>query len=82
MNYFKLAIVLLLTSSVFGQKQNSSNDSITKLETVVIEIKQQSPERLPEIKDNVLFSGKKNEVLKLSSLNANLSNNNGMFIVI
>jgi len=76
MNYFKIAIFLLVASSVFGQKQNTSNDSITKLETVVIEIKQQSPERLPEIKDNVLFSGKKNEVLKLSSLNANLTNNN------
>jgi len=76
MRYFISALFLLVSTSVLSQDQYSSNDSITKLETVVIQIKQQSPERLPEIKDNVLFSGKKNEVLKLSSLNANLTNNN------
>jgi Fe(3+) dicitrate transport protein len=37
---------------------------------------QQSPERQPEIKGTVLFSGKKNEVLKLSSITANLTTNN------
>ena len=76
MKFNKIAILLLATSSVFSQLKNTPNDSITKLETVVIQIKQQSPERMPEIKDNILFSGKKNEVLKLSNLNANLTNNN------
>jgi Fe(3+) dicitrate transport protein len=52
------------------------NDTIKKLAPVVITAKQQSPERMPETKDNVLFSGKKNEVLKLSSINGNLTNNN------
>jgi len=52
------------------------NDTIKKLTPVIIITKQQSPERMPETKDNVLFSGKKNEVLKLSSINGNLTNNN------
>jgi Fe(3+) dicitrate transport protein len=32
----------------------------------------QSPERMPEVKENVLFSGKKNEILKLSNINGTL----------
>ncbi|MDP4703852.1 MAG: TonB-dependent receptor plug domain-containing protein, partial [Polaribacter sp.] len=35
-----------------------------------------SPERMPETKKNTVYSGKKNEVLKLSSFNANLTTNN------
>ena len=38
--------------------------------------KKNSPERMAEIKDNVLFSGKKNEVLKLSNINGNFTTNN------
>jgi Fe(3+) dicitrate transport protein len=60
-----------------GQNKNSKvNDSTTNLETVRVTPLQQSPERLPVIKGNVLYSGKKNEVLRLSSFTANLSTNN------
>jgi Fe(3+) dicitrate transport protein len=60
-----------------GQNKNSKvNDSTTNLETVRVTPLQQSPERLPIIKGNVLYSGKKNEVLRLSSFTANLSTNN------
>ena len=52
------------------------NDTVKKLAPVIIVTKQQSPERMPEIMGNVIFSGKKNEVLKLSSINGNLTNNN------
>lgn len=68
-------IVLLFTGVLFAQ-QSPKTDSITKLKEVIILSKKQSPDRMPEIKDNVLFSGKKNEVLKLSNINANLTNNN------
>lgn len=34
------------------------------------------PERLNAVEDNTIFSGKKNEVIRLSSLNANLVTNN------
>ncbi|MFD0777597.1 TonB-dependent receptor plug domain-containing protein [Flavobacterium myungsuense] len=69
---------LLLTAfSVSAQEtQVQSNDTIKNLKPVYIISKQQSPERMPETKDNVLFSGKKNEVLKLSNINGNLTNNN------
>ena len=73
---FRTVIILLAPYILFGQIKSTANDTILKLKTVEIKIKQQSPERMPEIKDNILFSGKKNEVLKLSNLNANLTNNN------
>jgi Fe(3+) dicitrate transport protein len=62
--------------SIAQNKNSKVNDSITNLDTVMVTPFQQSPERLPEIKGNVLFSGKKNEVLKLSSFTANLTTNN------
>jgi Fe(3+) dicitrate transport protein len=31
---------------------------------------------MPEVKENVLFSGKKNEILKLSNINGNFATNN------
>ena len=52
------------------------NDTIKKLSTVTILVKQQTPERLREIQDNTLFSVKKNEVIRMSSINANLTTNN------
>lgn len=71
--------LLLLTSFFSIQAQENGldcNDSINRLSTVIILPKQQSPERMPEIKENVLFSGKKNEVLKLSNINGNFTTNN------
>ena len=75
MKYLFTALLCLMFAQ-FTSAQEVKNDTINKLSTVVIVVKQQSPERMPEIKDNILFSGKKNEVLKLSNLNANLTNNN------
>lgn len=69
---------ITISSTLFAQDQfeDFDNDTIKKLAPVILIAKQQSPERMPETKDNVLFSGKKNEVLKLSNINANLTNNN------
>jgi Fe(3+) dicitrate transport protein len=75
----RLLFTLLFLSTIYSNAQEKSKfakDTIQKLKTVIVIAKQQSPERMPETKDNILFSGKKNEVLKLSSLNANLTNNN------
>lgn len=69
-------LFLSTISNIAQEKSKTSNDTIQKLKAVIVVAKQQSPERMPETKDNILFSGKKNEVLKLSSLNANLTNNN------
>lgn len=76
MKFFRLTLVLFITSSVFGQIQQNPNDTITNLKTIEILVKQQSPERMPELKSNVLFSGKKNEVLKLTNINGNFTTNN------
>lgn len=77
-NFYLFLFSLIIANSAQAQVQTTEqkNDTIKKLKTVVIITKQQSPERMPEIKDNVLFSGKKNEVLKLANINGNLSNNN------
>jgi len=79
MRHLKLILFsLLLANTVKAQDnfENEINDTIKKLAPLIIVVKQQSPERMPETKDNVLFSGKKNEVLKLSNINGNLTNNN------
>jgi Fe(3+) dicitrate transport protein len=75
-NIFSL---LLLTFCYISQAQENDlayNDTIKRLAPVILTPKQQSPERMPEIKENVLFSGKKNEVLKLSNINGNFTTNN------
>jgi Fe(3+) dicitrate transport protein len=75
---YTLLFLLSIANCVCSQNKITiqENDSIKKLKTVIILTKQQSPERMPETKDNILFSGKKNEVLKLSNINGNLTNNN------
>lgn len=74
--YFILPLLVFANTSNAQDKFDVENDSVKKLTPVIIISKQQSPERMPETKDNVLFSGKKNEVLKLSNINGNLTNNN------
>lgn len=61
-----------LSAQILTQK---TNDTI-KLADIIVEVKKNSPERMPEIKENVLFSGKKNEVMKLSQINGNFTTNN------
>lgn len=62
------------TLNAFSQ-QEKPTDTL-KLEGVILEPKKNSPERMPEIKQNILFSGKKNEVLHLSKINGNFTTNN------
>ncbi len=72
-----IALAFLTSTAAIAQNYPLfSTDTVNKLEAVIIKSKQQSPERMPEIKENVLFSGKKNEVLKLSNINGNFTTNN------
>lgn len=73
---FALAFSSLIMSQSVRAQENESNDSVVKLNPVIITPIQQSPERMPETKGNVIFSGKKNEVIKLNAINANLTTNN------
>jgi Fe(3+) dicitrate transport protein len=76
----KYIAVLAFSSLFFSQSLKAqkieSNDSVVQLNPVTISPIQQSPERMPETKGNVIFSGKKNEVIKLNAINANLTTNN------
>lgn len=56
-------------------KQNEK-DSIINLNPVTVSALKVSPERRTEITQNVIYSGKKNEILNLSKMNANLTTNN------
>ena len=76
----KLTLLFFITSSVLFAQDNfqdlEQNDTIKKLKHVTVYTKVVSIDRLQEIQGNVLFSGKKNEVLHLSSINANVTTNN------
>ena len=72
-------LTLFLTCSIAilnAQTNNQKPQDTIQLKEVVLEPKKNSPERMAEIKDNVLFSGKKNEVIKLSNINGNFTTNN------
>jgi len=73
------AILFSISSFLIAQEDLydlALNDTVKKLSTVTIIVKQQTPERLHEIENNVLFSGKKNEVIRMSNINANFTTNN------
>jgi Fe(3+) dicitrate transport protein len=70
---------LFVSAFIFAQEDLfdlALNDTVKKLSTLTIIVKQQTPERLHEVENNALFSGKKNEVIRLSNLNANVTTNN------
>lgn len=70
----KLIIATIFSvTCIYGQTQK---DSIKSIPFIQIEKQIHNPERMPEIKNNVIYSGKKNEILKLNSINANLTTNN------
>ena len=54
-----------------GEKLISLNEILIKENQITNEI-----ERMPDLKNNVIYTGKKNEVIQLNRLNADLSTNN------
>lgn len=78
MKFKIIFFALVFSATVFSQEKpkKTFNDSIIILKEVIISHTRHSPERLPETKENVIYSGKKNEVIKLSRINANLTTNN------
>ena len=73
------AILFSISSFLFAQEDYydlALNDTVKKLSTVIIVVKQQTPERLQEVENNALFSGKKNEVIRMANINANITTNN------
>ncbi len=69
-----LAFTLVISSILTVQAQDTNK--VQKLQEVTVESKRAVPERLKEVEGVTIFSGKKNEVIRLSSIDANLSTNN------
>jgi Fe(3+) dicitrate transport protein len=61
---FVLSFSSLFLFQTLKAQKKESNDSIVKLNPVTVSPIQQSPERMSETKGNIIFSGKKNEVIK------------------
>lgn len=71
----KIFFILILSPSFFYYTHAQQSDSIY-LEEVKIISKRPSPERLNQIENVYIFSGKKNEVIRLSNIDANTATNN------
>jgi len=76
MNRLLVIFTCLLGIASFAQEnENTTNDSVTYLKPITVYSSKNTPERMPEVKNNVLFSGKKNEVIKLSNITGNFATN-------
>ncbi len=73
MQNFKLITFTLL---VFFSTIIVAQDSTQVLDLLQITSRRPTPERLTETENTILLAGKKNEILRLSTLNANLASNN------
>ena len=77
----KIKIVLLSLIILLSIKQNAQTDSITNMKTLG-EVEVRSIQNITgmghmkEVHDGIIYSGKKNEVVVLDSLNANTAQNN------
>ena len=71
-----ILLLLFFINSIDGIGQLTSKDSIKKLVEVHITGDQKDIERLPLLEGTRINAGKKNEVINLSALTADLSSNN------
>jgi Fe(3+) dicitrate transport protein len=65
-----------LSFLINGIAQAQDTLKVTQLQGITIEGKRAVPERLHEVDGTKIYSGKKNEVIRLSSIDANLTTNN------
>lgn len=74
--YLLIFTFLISAQILFAQKSDTSK-LINLNEVQITDLQSKNEiERLPEIEGTIIYSGKKNEVVKVSSLNADLSTNN------
>lgn len=75
MNISVLFVTFISVSIAYTQQSDTTK--VIKLNEVeVIPHKPLGVERMPDVKDNVIYAGKKTEVIELDKLNADLSTNN------
>ena len=70
----RLIALIIVSGIIFNLKAQDS--TIQQLKDVLINYKRAVPERLKEVDNNILFSGKKNEVIRIDAIDANLITNN------
>ncbi|MFM2229078.1 MAG: ABC-type iron(III) dicitrate-transport system component, TonB-dependent outer rane receptor FecA [Bacteroidota bacterium] len=77
MKFSSLLSLFILLNIATSKAQETVKDSTkTTLDEVIIFIKEQTPDRLPSVQNQTVLSGKKNDVLRLSEINANRTTNN------
>lgn len=76
--HLKYLLIIVLISNTLLYSQQKDTLQKVDLEEIIITDKQSSTgiDRMPDVKDNVIYAGKKNEVVLLSKSNADLSTNN------
>jgi len=70
-----LSAFAFLVTCIFSVQAQDTTKVIT-IKEVIVEGKRAVPERLQDVEGVSIFSGKKNEVIRLSSIDANLTTNN------
>ena len=71
-----IAPLMLMGMVTLGQQIKVDTLKIIELQEVLVEGKTTQPERLPDVQGVSIYAGKKNEVIKLSGIDANLTTNN------
>lgn len=75
-----IVLISILNSVIFSAIYAQQNDTAQVIKLNEVVIKEELPiggiERMPELKDNVIYAGKKTEVIQLDKINADLSTNN------
>ncbi|MFY7758272.1 MAG: TonB-dependent receptor plug domain-containing protein, partial [Flavobacterium stagni] len=68
---------LFLVTTFIIQAQEIKKDTATvTLDQVIIFIKEQTPDRMLSVQQQTIYSGKKNDVLRLNEINGNRTTNN------
>lgn len=66
----------LLTAAASQAQEVKKDTATVTLDQVIIFIKEQTPDRMPAVQQQTIYSGKKNDVLRLNEINANRTTNN------
>lgn len=72
----KKIITLSLFVTIFNNLHSQKKDSLSDLNLQDIIISDVKLNRMPDLKDNVIYAGKKNDIIFLNKINADLSTNN------
>ncbi|HSV09326.1 MAG TPA: hypothetical protein VLI68_01060, partial [Hanamia sp.] len=67
-----LFVILIFPISLLAQQRNDTTKTISLKEIIVSKIKTvKGVGHMPEVKDGIIYAGKKNEVILVDSLDAN-----------